>query len=69
MITDKATAKEAWDSVAMKRIGDGRVKKNAAQQLRREFELTAFKDGKTVEEYALRLTSIQATMQTLGDPL
>jgi hypothetical protein len=45
------------------------VKENNAQQLRREFELAAFKDGELVEDFALRLTGIQASLQTLGEVL
>jgi hypothetical protein len=68
-IADKETAKEAWDSIATMRVGDDRVKENSAQQLRREFELASFKDGETVEDFALRLTSMQASLEALGEEL
>jgi hypothetical protein len=68
-ITDKDTAKEAWDTIKTLRVGDDPVRKNTAQQLLHEFELTTFKDSESVEDYALRLTGMQASLATLGDVL
>lgn len=51
------------------RVGDNRVKQNKAQQLNRDFDLAIFKDGKTAEEFALRLTGMQASLQSLGEEL
>jgi hypothetical protein len=49
-ISDKETVEEAWDTIATMRVGDMQVKdNNNAQKLRRDFELTAFKDRETVE--------------------
>lgn len=66
-IADKRMAKEAWDSVATMHDGDDRVKKNTAQRLRREFDLGTFKDGETVEDYALHLNGMVDTLATIGD--
>ncbi|XP_073368075.1 uncharacterized protein [Aegilops tauschii subsp. strangulata] len=52
----KETAKEAWDSIKTIRLGVDRVRKAKAQSLRREFDDIRFKDGETVDEFALRLT-------------
>jgi len=68
-ITNKDTAKEAWDTIKTLHIGDDRVRKNTAQQLLREFELSMFKDGESVEDYVLRLTGMQASLATLGEVL
>jgi hypothetical protein len=68
-ITDKDTAKEAWDTINTLRVGDDRVRKNTAQQLLHEFELATFKDGESVEDYALRLTGMQASLATLSEVL
>jgi hypothetical protein len=65
-ISDKEMTMAAWKAIATMRVGDERVKENSAQQLRREFELATFKDGETVEDFALRLTGMQASLQTLG---
>jgi hypothetical protein len=42
--------------------------KTAAQRLRREYENLSFKDDESVENFALRLTSIVAQLDTLRDP-
>ncbi|CAA6674154.1 unnamed protein product [Spirodela intermedia] len=57
VIADKETAKEAWEAIATMRIGDDRVKKTSA----------TFKEGESVEDYALRLNSMASTLTTLGD--
>jgi hypothetical protein len=53
MIAKMETAKKAWNAIATLRIGDDRVKKSTAQQLRRKFDLAMFEDGETVEDFAL----------------
>lgn len=42
--------------------------KTAAQRLRREYENLSFKDDESMENFALRLTSIIAQLDTLRDP-
>ncbi|WVZ68640.1 LOW QUALITY PROTEIN: hypothetical protein U9M48_017559 [Paspalum notatum var. saurae] len=61
----KDSAKEAWTSLEAIRVGNDRVKKAKVQQLRREFETIAFRDGEAVKDFALRLTSCQ--LGTLGE--
>ncbi|CAA7409347.1 unnamed protein product [Spirodela intermedia] len=67
VIANKETAKEAWEAIATMRIGDDRVKKASAQNLRRQFDSATFKEGESVEDYALRLNSMASTLSTLGD--
>ncbi|CAA7392031.1 unnamed protein product [Spirodela intermedia] len=81
VIADKETAKEAWEAIATLRIGNDRVKKTSAQNLRRQFDSATFKERKfslflllcfscdsvSVEDYALRLNSMASTLTTLGD--
>jgi hypothetical protein len=67
MIAKKETVKEAWDAIVTMRVGDDRVKKVMAQQLRRKFILATFDDGETVEDYALRLSGMAAHLTTLGE--
>ena len=64
----KESAKEAWDSIRVMRIGDDRIKKTSAQRLRRQYEELALRDGEGVEDFALRLTDIVNQLSTLGDP-
>jgi len=65
----KETAKEAWDSIKTIRLGVDRVRKATAQSLRREFDDIRFKDGETVDEFALRLTGMMNNLALLGDDL
>jgi hypothetical protein len=48
------------------RVGDDRVRKTAAQNLRRKFDLVTFNDGEAVEDFVLRLNGMAATLATLG---
>lgn len=63
------TDKEAWDAIATMRVGDDRVKKSTAQQLRRQFDHATIKEGESVEDYALRLNGMAAHLATLGEDL
>ena len=67
VIADKETAKEAWEAIATMRIGDDRVKKTSAQNLRRQFDSATFKEEESIEDYALRLNNMASTLTTLGD--
>ena len=64
----KDSAKEAWDSIRVMRIGDDRIRKTSAQRLRRQYEELTLRDGEGVEDFALRLTGIVNQLSTLGDP-
>ena len=64
----KDSAKEAWDSIRVMRIGDDRIRKTSAQRLRRQYEELTLRDSEGVEDFALRLTGIVNQLSTLGDP-
>ena len=49
-------------------IGDDRVRKSTAQNLRVEYEQINFKDGESVEDFALHLSNIVQRLAILGDP-
>jgi hypothetical protein len=66
-IISKDTAKKAWKTISDMRVGSDHVKKAAAVQLRRKFELATFSDGESVEDYVLRLNGMAATLTRLGD--
>ncbi|XP_066333625.1 disease resistance protein RGA5-like [Miscanthus floridulus] len=51
----KDSAKEAWDTLKAIRVESDRARKAKAQQLRREYDDLAFRDGEAVEDFALRL--------------
>ncbi|WVZ61704.1 hypothetical protein U9M48_011534 [Paspalum notatum var. saurae] len=67
-LTVKPTAKQAWESLRVMRIGDDRVRKSSAKRVRRQYEELALRDGEGVEDFALRLMNIVSQLATLGDP-
>jgi hypothetical protein len=67
-LTTKATAREAWESIKTMIVGGKHVRKVSTQKLRREYELLMFRDGESVKDFAMRLTSLINQLETLGDP-
>ncbi|CAA0839612.1 cysteine-rich RLK (RECEPTOR-like protein kinase) 8 [Striga hermonthica] len=65
----KDSAKAAWDALKARRIGSDRAKKAKAQQLRREYEALAFRDGEAVEDFSLRLQSLVSQLAAHGVPI
>jgi hypothetical protein len=66
-LTNKRTAKEAWDAIAAARIGSNRARKSTLQALRKEWENMAFKPGEDVDDFALRLNTLLQKMGQFGD--
>jgi hypothetical protein len=66
-LSKKRTAKEAWDAIAAARIGSDRARKTTLQALSKEWENLAFKPGEDVDDFALRLNSLQQKMVQFGD--
>jgi hypothetical protein len=66
---EKDTAKEAWESLKTMRQSGDRVLQAKAQQLRREYEAVAFRDGEAIEDFALRLTTMVSQLGKLGDTI
>ena len=63
----KRTVKEAWDAVKNLRIGDERERDASAQQLHREFRNLSFKEGESVNEFGIRITTLATNLRSLGD--
>ena len=59
--------KEAWDAVKNLRIGDERGRDASAQQLHREFGNLSFKEGESVNEFGIRITTLATNLCSLGD--
>jgi hypothetical protein len=55
----KRTAKEAWDAIAVARIGSDRARKTMLQALHKEWENVALKPGEDVDDFALGLNTLQ----------
>ena len=51
----KSLAEEAWEAIAVMRVGFDHVKKATAQILKQEYANLKFKDGESVEDFSLRL--------------
>ena len=67
VLSKKQTAKEAWDAIAVARIGSDRARRSALQALRKEWENLAFKPGEDVDDFALRLSTLLEKMVQFGD--
>jgi hypothetical protein len=61
-LSKKQTAKEAWDTIAVARIGSDRARKTTLQALHKEWENLAFKPDEDVDDFALRLNTLQQKM-------
>jgi hypothetical protein len=65
----KRTAKEAWNAIAAARIGSDRARKTTLQALRKEWKNLAFKPGEDVNDFALRLNTLQQKMVQFDDDI
>jgi hypothetical protein len=59
--------KEACDAIAVARISSDRARKTTLQALRKEWKNLAFKPGEDVDDFALRLNTLQQKMVQFGD--
>jgi hypothetical protein len=66
-LSKKQTAKEAWDAIAAARIDSNCARKTTLQALHKEWENLAFKPGEDVDDFALRLNTLQQKMVQFGD--
>jgi phenylalanine-4-hydroxylase len=66
-LSKKRTAKEAWDAIAVTRIGSNRARKTTLQALHKEWDNLAFKSGEDVDDFALRLNTLQQKMVQFND--
>jgi hypothetical protein len=57
-LSKKQTAKEAWDAIAMTRIGSDRARKTILPTLHKEWENLTFKPGEDVDDFTLRLNTL-----------
>jgi hypothetical protein len=66
-LSKKWTAKEAWDAIAAVRIGSDCARKTTLQALHKEWKNLTFKPGEDVDDFALRLNTLQQKMVQFGD--
>jgi hypothetical protein len=67
VLANKATAKEAWDALKTRHLGVDRVRKAKAQTLRQEFDMIAFREGESVDDFSCRLTKVTDQLAILGE--
>jgi hypothetical protein len=66
-LSKKWTAKQAWDAIAAAHIDSDRARKTMLQALHKEWENLAFKPGEDVDDFALRLNTLQQKMVQFDD--
>ena len=57
-LSQKETAKEAWDAITAARIGGDRARKTTQQAFRKEWENLAFKPVEDIDDFALHLNTL-----------
>jgi hypothetical protein len=65
-ISEKETAKEAWDALKETNMGEERVKKARVQTLKRELDGTYMGDSEKIDDFALKVTTILNEIRSLG---
>jgi hypothetical protein len=51
------------------RVGSDRVRKGKVQQLKKEVEMISFRDGESIDNFALRLSNLVTSLATFGAPI
>uniref|UniRef100_A0A8I6Y7V3 Integrase catalytic domain-containing protein n=1 Tax=Hordeum vulgare subsp. vulgare TaxID=112509 RepID=A0A8I6Y7V3_HORVV len=67
MLIGKGSAKAAWEAIRVQYQGPDRVRDGRLRRLRTEFETVAFKDGEKIQDFAIRISNLAATLRSLGD--
>jgi hypothetical protein len=66
-LSQKETAKEAWDAIAAARIGSDHARQSTLQTLRKEWKNLAFKPGEDIDDIALRLNTLMQKLVQFDD--
>lgn len=66
-ISEKGTAKEAWDAIKTMCLGADRVKKAKIQTLKADFESLRMKDNEKLDEFCIKLNGLVANIRALGE--
>ncbi|RLM69158.1 hypothetical protein C2845_PM17G10780 [Panicum miliaceum] len=65
----KKSVKEAWDTVKKIRHSDDRMKAASVQRLMKQFETLVFHDGESVDDFAMRINGLIASMRELDEEM
>lgn len=66
-VTEKKTAKEAWDAIKTMCLGADKVKKAKAQTLRAELESMTMKETEQLDDFCARLSGVVTNIRALGE--
>lgn len=67
LIAEKETAKEAWEMLKTMHMGVERVMEAKVQTLKTELDALRMKDGESIDDFAMKLTSIVSKIRALGE--
>ncbi|GKA37243.1 zinc finger, CCHC-type containing protein [Tanacetum coccineum] len=66
LISKYKTAKEVWDALKKRHVGENRVQQAKQQTLKSEFEMLQMKENESVDSFTTKLTSIVNKAASLG---
>ena len=67
LIAEKETSEDVWEALKTNRLGDDRIKQARLQTLKSEFYRLKMKDTESVDDFALRMTTIANGIRGLGE--
>lgn len=68
-VSEKKTAKEAWEAVKTMCLGADKVKKARIQTLKAEFESLSMKESDTIDDFCMKLNGLVTTIRALGEEI
>ncbi|XP_047340282.1 uncharacterized protein LOC124943870 [Impatiens glandulifera] len=69
MVAEKDSIKLAWETLKTMHVGVERVKDAKVQTLKTQFEAIHMKNGESVDDFAMKLTSIVTGILSLGEKI
>lgn len=69
VLVKKEKTKEAWNTLKEMHVGADRVKEARVQTLKREFEVMYMKETKSINDFAMKLTTIVNEIRVLRDKM
>ena len=64
---EKDSTKATWETLQTMHVGVDHVKEAKVQTLKSEFEAIHMKDGESIDDFAMKLTTIVSDIRPLGD--
>jgi formylmethanofuran dehydrogenase subunit C len=57
------------DAVKLMRVGDERIKSASLQRLLKEYKNVVFRDGESVDDFAMRINGLVTILRELGEKM